>query len=46
MMVGSWACRVSFEIRIGGQHVCEPVHDDEGKEKVMEPGDEKDLKRA
>jgi hypothetical protein len=46
MMVGSWACRVSFEIRIGGRHVSEPVHDDKCKEKVTEPGDEKDLKRA
>jgi hypothetical protein len=46
MMVGSWACRVSSKIRIGGQRVSEPVHDDKGKEKVTEPGDEKDLKRA
>jgi hypothetical protein len=46
MMVGSWACRVSSKIRIGGQRVSEPVHDDKGKEKVVEPGDEKDLKRA
>jgi hypothetical protein len=46
MMVGSWACRVSFEIRIGGQRFSELVHDDRGKEKVAEPGDEKDPKRA
>jgi hypothetical protein len=46
MMVGSWACRVSSEIRIGGRRVSEPVHDDKGKEKVTELGDEKDPKRA
>jgi hypothetical protein len=46
MMVGSWACRVSSEIRIGGWRVSEPVHDDKGKEKLAEPGDEKDPKRA
>jgi hypothetical protein len=37
MMVGSWACRVSSKIRIGGRHVSEPVHGDKGKGKVMEP---------
>jgi hypothetical protein len=46
MMVGSWACRVSSEICIGGRRVSESVHDDKGKEKVTEPGDEKDPKRA
>jgi hypothetical protein len=46
MMIGSWDCRVSFEIHIGGRHVSEPVHDDKGKEKVTELGDEKDPKRA
>jgi hypothetical protein len=46
MMVGSWACKVSSEIRIGGRHVSDPVHDDKGKEKVTELGDEKDPKRA
>jgi hypothetical protein len=46
MMVGSWGCRVSSEIHIGGRRVSEPVHDDKGKEKVAEPGDEKDPKRA
>jgi hypothetical protein len=46
MMVGSWACRVSSKIRIGERRVSEPVHDDKGKEKVAEPGDEKDPKRA
>jgi hypothetical protein len=45
MMVDSWACRVSSEICIGGR-VSEPVRDDKGKEKVAEPGDEKDPKRA
>jgi hypothetical protein len=46
MMVGSWACRVSSEIHIGGRRVSKPIHDDRGKEKVTEPRDEKDLKRA
>jgi hypothetical protein len=46
MMVGSWACRVSSKIHIDGWHVSEPVHDDKGKEKVAEPGDEKGPKRA
>jgi hypothetical protein len=38
-MVGSWACRVSSEIHIGGRCVSERVHDDKGKEKVVELGD-------
>jgi hypothetical protein len=46
MMVGSWACRVSSNIHIGERRVSESVHDDKGKEKVIEPGDEKDPKRA
>jgi hypothetical protein len=46
MMVGSWACRVSSEIHIGRRRVIEPVHDDKGKETVVELGDEKDPKRA
>jgi hypothetical protein len=46
MMVGPWACRVSSEIHIGGRRVSELVHDYKGKEKVAEPGDEKDPKRA
>jgi predicted RNA-binding protein with PUA domain len=46
MMVGSWACKVSSEIHIGGRRVSEPVHDNKGKEKVMELGDEKDAKRT
>jgi hypothetical protein len=46
MMVGSWACRVSSKICIGGQRISEPVHDDKGKEKVAELGDKKDPKRA
>jgi hypothetical protein len=37
---------VSSKIRIGGRRVSEPVHDDKGKEKVMEPRDEKDWRRA
>jgi hypothetical protein len=45
MMVGSWACRVSSKIHIGERRVSESVHDDKGKEKVTEPGDEKDPKR-
>jgi hypothetical protein len=46
MMVGSWACRVSSEIHIGGRRVSEPVHDDKGKEKFVEPRDENDPKRG
>jgi transketolase N-terminal domain/subunit len=46
MMVGSWACRVSSKICIGGRCVCELVHDNKDKEKVVEPRDEKDPKRA
>jgi hypothetical protein len=46
MMVGSWGCRVTSEIHIGGQRVSESADDDKGKEKVTEPGDEKDPKRA
>jgi hypothetical protein len=46
MMVGSWACRVSSEIHIGGRCVSGPVHDDKGKEKVTELRDEKDPKKA
>jgi hypothetical protein len=37
---------VSSEICIGGRHVSEPVHDEKGKEKVAEPREEKDPKRA
>jgi hypothetical protein len=46
MMVGSWACRVSSKIHIGGRRVSEPVHDKKGKENVAERRDEKDPKRA
>jgi hypothetical protein len=46
MMVGSWAYRASSEICIRGRCVSETVHDDMDKEKVTEPGDEKDPKRA
>jgi hypothetical protein len=46
MMVGSWACRVSTKIHIGGRRVSELVHDKKGKENVVERRDEKDPKRA
>jgi hypothetical protein len=45
-MVGSWPCKVSYEIHINGRCVSEPVHDDKGKTTAMEPEDGKDLKRA
>jgi hypothetical protein len=45
-MVGSWPCKVLFEVHINGQHVSEPVREDKGKTTATEPKDGKDPKRA
>jgi hypothetical protein len=46
MMVGSWPCKVSYEIHINGRCVIEPVREDKRKMTDTELEDEKDLKRA
>jgi hypothetical protein len=46
MPVGSWPCKVSFEIHIIGRCISELVHDDKGKMTALEPEDRKDPKRA
>jgi hypothetical protein len=46
MMVGSWPCKVSFEIHINGRLVSEPVHEDKGKTTAVKSEDGKDPKRA
>jgi hypothetical protein len=33
MMIGSWACRVSSEIRVGGRCVSEPIHDNKARKR-------------
>jgi hypothetical protein len=45
-MVGSWPCKVSYEIHIDGRRVSEPVREGKGKMMATEPEDEKDPKRA
>jgi hypothetical protein len=44
VMVGSWLCKVSFEVHINGRRVSELVWKDKGKVMVSESEDEKDLK--
>jgi hypothetical protein len=45
MMVGSWPCRVPFEVHINERCVSEPVWGDKGMAAVLESEDEKDPKR-
>jgi hypothetical protein len=46
VMVGSWPCKVSFEIHIIGQRISEPVHEDKGNMMATGPEDRRDPKRA
>jgi hypothetical protein len=44
-MVGSWPCKVSYEIHVNGRRVSELVQKDKGKATVLDSEDEKDPKR-
>jgi hypothetical protein len=44
--VGSWPCKVSFEIHINGRRVSEPVHENKGKTMAPILEDRRDPKRA
>jgi hypothetical protein len=46
VMVGSWPCKVSFEIHINGRRVSEPIHEDKGKTMAPKSEDRRDPKRA